>query len=147
MNRNHGSASRATHAAVPYADREDLWAIGLQRSLTEIEQVTDHVVVIGDTPRPATDAPVCNSAHMNDALACATPVDEAIDPGWTANEETVTDQAGATFIDPTPWVCPTSPCPAVIGNVLVYRDNHHMTTVFAKALAPYLEPLLPTIGE
>jgi len=35
----------------------------------------------------------------------------------------------------------------VIGNVLVYRDGHHMTTPFARALAPYLEPLLPTLGN
>jgi peptidoglycan/LPS O-acetylase OafA/YrhL len=133
--------------AVPYADREDLWAIGLERSIRDIEALTDHVVVIGDTPRPATDAPVCVSDHLDDALACATPLSEATAPEWTANEKTVSDQTGATFIDPTTWVCPTSPCPAVIGKVLVYRDGHHMTTPFARALAPYLEPMLPSIGE
>jgi hypothetical protein len=29
----------------------------------------------------------------------------------------------------------------------VYRDGHHMTTPFARALAPYLAPLLPNLGE
>ncbi len=53
--------------------------------------------------------------------------------------------AGATFVDPSDWLCPSEPCPVVIGRVLVYRDGHHMTTPFARALAPYLEPLLPRI--
>ena len=133
--------------AVPYTDREDLWATGLERSLDELRKVAGHVVVIGDTPRPATDAPVCVSGHLDDALACATPLSEAITPAWTATERTVSTETGSTFIDPTAWLCPTVPCPAVIGNVLVYRDGHHMTTPFARALAPYLEPLLPTLGN
>ena len=132
---------------VPYTDREDLWATGLERSLDELRKVAGHVVVIGDTPRPATDAPVCVSGHLDNALACATPLSEAITPAWTATERTVSTETGSTFIDPTAWLCPTVPCPAVIGNVLVYRDGHHMTTPFARALAPYLEPLLPTLGK
>ena len=131
---------------VPYTDREDLWATGLERSLDELRKVAGHVVVIGDTPRPATDAPVCVSGHLDNALACATPLSEAITPAWTATERTVSGETGSTFIDPTAWLCPTVPCPAVIGKVLVYRDGHHMTTPFARALAPYLEPLLPSLG-
>jgi hypothetical protein len=34
----------------------------------------------------------------------------------------------------------------VIGRVLVYRDGHHMTTPFARALAPYLGSALPDVG-
>ena len=131
---------------VPYTDREDLWATGLERSLDELRKVAGHVVVIGDTPRPATDAPVCVSGHLDNALACATPLSEAITPAWTATERTVSGETGSTFIDPTAWLCPTVPCPAVIGKVLVYRDGHHMTTPFARALAPYIEPLLPSLG-
>ena len=40
-------------------------------------------------------------------------------------------------IDPTAWFC-TDACPAVIGNLLVYRDSNHMTTTYALALAPLL---------
>jgi hypothetical protein len=103
------------------------------------------VLVIGDTPNPAGDPPVCLSDHLDDALACATPSAKAVAPDWLATERAVTVKTGATFIDPSAWLCPTEPCPAVIGRVLVYRDGHHMTTPFARALAPYLEPLLPPL--
>jgi hypothetical protein len=52
---------------------------------------------------------------------------------------------GATFVDPTPWMCVTDPCPAVIGRFLVYRDEHHMTATFARALASRLLDALSPI--
>jgi hypothetical protein len=51
--------------------------------------------------------------------------------------------AGVTFIDPSPWVCPTDPCPVVIDSYLVFRDKHHLTTVFATALSRRLLDALP----
>ncbi len=130
-------------ATVASTDREDLWAAGLRRAIVAIDEVADHVLVIGDTPNPVGDPPVCLSDHLDDALACATPASKALGPIRTATERAVSAETGATFVDPSPWLCPTEPCPAIIGRVLVYRDGHHMTTPFAAALAPYLEPLLP----
>ena len=127
--------------------RPDVWAAGLERAIRAIDEVAEHVLVIGDTPNPAGDPPVCLSDHLDDALACATPSADALAPDWIATERDVTAETGATFIDPSGWLCPTEPCPAVIGRVLVYRDGHHMTTPFARALAPYLEPLLPPLPD
>lgn len=61
-------------------------------------------------------------------------------------EAQVSSQVGVVMVDPTPWVCPSSPCPVIIGQVLVYRDDQHMTATFAAALAPYLAPELPSLG-
>ncbi len=130
---------------VDTTDREDLWAAGLGRAIRAIDEVADHVLVLGDTPNPLGDPPVCLSDHLDDALACATPTSKALAPRRTATEREVSAASGATFVDPSPWLCPTEPCPAIIGRVLVYRDGHHMTTPFASALAPYLEPLLPAL--
>ena len=130
---------------VDTTDREDLWGAGLGRAIRAIDEVADHVLVLGDTPNPLGDPPVCLSDHLDDALACATPTSKALAPQRTATEREVSAATGATFIDPSPWLCPTEPCPAIIGRVLVYRDGHHMTTPFASALAPYLEPLLPAM--
>lgn len=127
-------------------DRDDLWAEGLGRTVASARASGAQVVIIGDTPDPAGDPPVCLSDHLDDALACATPSSVAVATGRLATERTVAAAAGATFIDPTPWLCPTEPCPAVIGRLLVFRDGHHMTTPFAAALAPYLDPLLPVIA-
>ena len=35
-------------------------------------------------------------------------------------------------------ICGPALCPAVVGNVLVYMDSHHLTQSYAETLAPYL---------
>ena len=76
-------------------------------------------------------------------LACTTPVSSALAVGRTAADRRLAEAAGATFIDPSPWVCPTDPCPVVIDPYLVFRDTHHLTTAFATALARRLLDALP----
>lgn len=47
------------------------------------------------------------------------------------------------FTDFTPYICRGGSCPAVIGNVLVYWDQHgHFTATFARTLGPLLEQQL-----
>jgi hypothetical protein len=120
-----------------------VWAPALQRTLTRIRSLGAKVVLIADTPNPRNDPPVCLSAHLDDTLACATAASVALAPERIAIEARVAFDAGVTFIDPSPWVCPSDPCPAVIDRWLVYRDGGHIATAFARALAPYLEQALP----
>jgi len=131
---------------VPEASAQATWDQALGRTLGQLAKLSGQVVLIGATPRPSVDPPVCLSAHLDDALACATPMSAAIDAGTLAAERAVTGAAGVTMIDPTGWVCPFEPCPVVIGRVLVYRDTHHLTATFSAALAPYLAARLPGLG-
>ena len=67
----------------------------------------------------------------------------AVEGDWLEEQEGVAEAEGAAFVDPTPWVCPVDPCPAVIGRYLVYRDTHHLTTTYALALRNRLAASLP----
>jgi hypothetical protein len=42
------------------------------------------------------------------------------------------------FIDMTPYFCDGRKCPPVIGNVIVYRDDSHITAAYSRTLAPML---------
>ena len=101
------------------------------------------VALIADTPRPASDVPACLSMHVDDVHACATPRSQAVDEHWRVLERTMATNAGAIFVDPTDWVCPTDPCPAVISSRLVFRDYHHLSTPFAELLTSRLAYRLP----
>ena len=125
--------------------REDLWQQALDRTIKRVSTAAGAVVVIGDTPRLATEGPVCLSSHLSDAFACANPLTKATNPTRTAGERRIAEADGATFIDPTPWLCRTEMCPAVVGRMLVYRDAHHLTATYARALAPYLAAHLPFV--
>ena len=121
------------------------WETALAMMLRLAGAPATRVVVIGDTPTMAVDPADCLSAHLNDALACARPRAEAVDPARLASDRRAADDAGAAFIDPTPWVCPTEPCPVVIGSLLVYLDGAHMNATFSAALAPYLGDALDPV--
>ncbi len=142
------SSSRGTPLALGGAraeigDHEDVWSRGVQDTVARVAASAGHVTVIGDTPIAVVDPPACLSQHLDDVLACATARSHALDPVFNRVEEAATAAAGASFVDPTGWICPTEPCPAVIGSYLVYRDEHHLTTPFAEALARRLLAALP----
>jgi hypothetical protein len=121
----------------------DGWPKALASMLRKLSASATRVAVIGDTPQMASDPADCLSAHLDDARACARPRSDAVDWERLAADREAADAAGATFIDPTPWTCPTEPCPVVIGTLLVYLDAGHMTATFSSASAPYLGAALP----
>ena len=47
-------------------------------------------------------------------------------------------RSGVTPVDLTEWICPDGMCPAVIGGVVVYLDDNHLTWSYARTLAPAL---------
>ena len=114
------------------------WQAGMERTLQRLIPAAGRVILLADTPTSQYDPAVCLSAHRSSILACATPVGRAIDEAWLAVEQQVVAQTGVGFIDPTTWVCPSSPCPAVIGNLLVYQNAGHLTATFAAALTDRL---------
>jgi hypothetical protein len=42
------------------------------------------------------------------------------------------------FVDMTEYFCDGSRCPGVIGNVIVYSDDSHITATYSRTLAPML---------
>jgi hypothetical protein len=46
---------------------------------------------------------------------------------------------GVELVDLRPYFCDATSCPAVIGNVITYRDTvGHITGTFSRTLGPYL---------
>ena len=120
---------------------------GLAETLQRLRPLATHVALIGDTPKFDTDPPDCLSQHLDHVLACAEPRDQTVDAAWLRAEAGLAAQAGATFVDPTDWACPTDPCPVVIGRYLVFRDQHHLATPFVTALRGRLAGGLPLPGS
>ena len=114
------------------------WRAGMQRTVDQLKLASQHIIYIGDAPVSMVDPPVCLSAHPKNALDCATPLAEAIDNDWIAQETAMTIKEGISFIDPGLWICPTSPCPVLLGNLLIYMDGGHLTATFSAALASRL---------
>jgi hypothetical protein len=132
---------------VSEADRPDVWDAALTRTIEEVLRYADGVVILGDTPVAVPDPPACLARSPHDVLACARPMRNAIADARHALDLAIAEQTGAAFIDPDPFVCPSDPCPPVIGDIVVYRDSRHLTNTFVTEVAPYLMAELPSIEE
>lgn len=98
------------------------------------------VAVVMDIPFPDFAAPDCLQTQGSASKGCVLeqgPNARPADPLRAAAAQV----PGVEVIDLYPYFCTSGVCPSVIGNVLVYRDNH-MTNTFAKTLAAPLARML-----
>ncbi|GGK89672.1 acyltransferase [Mangrovihabitans endophyticus] len=125
-------------------DQDEAWAAGWARSVVRVSGPSTRVVVLADTPWQAGDVPDCLSAHLTTPGACVAPrADAVLLPRRRLLVAAAVRARGAQVIDPTPWFCTATACPVMVGNVLVFRDGHHMTTAYARMLTPLLAGALP----
>ncbi len=85
----------------------------------------------------AIDSPTC-LAHGGDATSCGTPRD----PGYgllNPTDAIAADHPNVHPIDLSKGWCTETLCPAIIGNISVYHDWHHLSATFVRSLAPELE--------
>ncbi|MEY4607772.1 MAG: hypothetical protein RLY45_2532 [Actinomycetota bacterium] len=99
-------------------------------------------IVLGDTPRPDRSAPACAAENRSDVSPCAATLDDgrvnAIDD-WI--RDTTADRS-VGYVEPTAWLCSGGICPIVIGDLLAYRDESHISNEAAAWLQPLLDALL-----
>ncbi|RRR95649.1 acyltransferase family protein [Glycomyces terrestris] len=100
------------------------------------------VAAIRDTPSPRFDIPMCVDLHGRDAPECTVDRDAYYDEGAF---DALAVPAGVHKIDLTDYLCGPEACSPVVGNILVYRDDAHMTNTYAATLGPYLEAELAAV--
>ena len=124
--------------------RTAIFVAGMKRTIALLKTSGAKVVLMSDTPTLGQDPLVCLSEHPKSTLACATHEAQAISTDWIAVESRIARSAVVPLIKPQMWVCPTDPCPVVIGNILTYFDIGHMTATFSQALAGQLKAAIST---
>ena len=131
-------------AASGGATFEAAWLTGTTAMVRDVESTGATVAWIGDTPRPKGNAPDCVATKLKDVRPCMNDLASALpDPLRRTQTMTAAAAAGAQVIDPMSWVCPGTVCPVVVGNLLVYRDDSHLSTAYVDWLEPLLAARLP----
>jgi peptidoglycan/LPS O-acetylase OafA/YrhL len=112
------------------------WLSGLARTVRQVRATGAQVLVLGPTPKPTLDVPDCLSRHLRNAVACTTPRQVAVNARGLRAERRAVVRAGGSYLDVTPWLCTHSTCAVMVGNLLAYRDDNHLTTSYSSWLAP-----------
>jgi peptidoglycan/LPS O-acetylase OafA/YrhL len=116
------------------------WMQGLSSMMTTLRATGAQVVLMGDVPYPMSGlVPDCLSDHLSDATACTMPKQYPyFNPSGVGQEEAWAAAAGAGYIDTTPWFCAGNTCTVIVNNILVYRDDNHITATYASWLTPVI---------
>ncbi|MBE0610174.1 MAG: acyltransferase [Dehalococcoidia bacterium] len=122
-----------------------VWGAGLEETLRRITPPNTTKVVLGDIPRLKGSVD-CLALHRDNVQACAEPVEPLTDATYNDIERSVAEAAGAAFIDVTPWFC-DAVCSPVIGNMVVYTNDYHVTATYARHISGELERVLQPIVE
>jgi len=122
-----------------------VWLNGLTQMITTLRGVGAQVVVIGPLPHAPDDVPNCLSAHLDSVTDCNQQVSDAIDANGLNAERAAVETAGGHYLDVEPWFCNDTTCAVIVGNILVYRDENHLTTHYTSWLAPALDAALDDI--
>jgi peptidoglycan/LPS O-acetylase OafA/YrhL len=114
------------------AQARTLWGAAIARSASSLEQLANRVVILRDTPHAPYNVPACISWDPSQAATCDFRRGEG---GHSDSAEYVAERRAGVpawlYSDPFPAVCPLAVCRVVVGGVIVFRDDNHLTAAFA----------------
>ena len=108
------------------------------------------VLVIRDMPRYGdTDfAPDCVALHLKNLSACDAPMSSVLKTDPQYNAALAMDDPSVATLDLTGAVCDQTTCYRVVGGIIVYFDDEHMTATFANTLrAPLEQAVMALMGS
>ncbi|MGX5804212.1 acyltransferase family protein [Bradyrhizobium sp. Arg314] len=112
---------------------QDAMIEGLRSVWSELAGEGVRVVAIRNTPSSLFDPRNCLGTDPGNCVNPRSKVEREDIYALAAQSMT-----GVTVVDMNDGLCGKDSCPAVVGNIVVLRDNHHLTATYALALAPYL---------
>lgn len=99
------------------------------------------VVGVRDNPRFAFNMPECVQKKGADAAECNPPLSESLADSSPLDEYRGKVD-GLHLMDLSDFICADGICPAVVGNVYVYKDDNHLTKTYVQSMIPMFEQRL-----
>lgn len=99
------------------------------------------VVGIRDNPRFTFNMPECVQRNGAEAPECNPALSESlVEPSPLESYRGKLD--GLHLMDLSDFICARGVCPAVVGNVYVYKDDNHLTRTYVESMIPMFEQRL-----
>lgn len=122
------------------------WREGLKATIDALRAESITPILMEDTAYPGQDIPTCLSRHYTNVQLCSPIVSAAYRDDMTQMLVDF-DSAGEHVLWTHQWLCTEQGCPPVVGNILVYRDDNHLTVTYASFIAPLLDEAIAPVVE
>jgi SGNH domain (fused to AT3 domains) len=120
----------AGNAAIPDAT----WQAGLERTISSLKSRSTKIVVIGDITTFSAPLPTCLAANPTHIQLCASSDPNPKETNHFADDAAAAKAMGVLYINPHPWLC-TAVCSPVIGNMVAYYNDNHVSATYAAYLS------------
>ena len=121
-------------------DATNYWREQLTAYLETIGKPAGEVVLLAETPFFPFDPVDCLADP--DIANCDPSTSIVVDDEYAALERRAANAADAKLLSINEILCPDDTCPVVSDDIVVYRDNHHVTATFMEHLAEPIGNLL-----
>ncbi|SDC94145.1 Peptidoglycan/LPS O-acetylase OafA/YrhL, contains acyltransferase and SGNH-hydrolase domains [Sanguibacter gelidistatuariae] len=98
------------------------------------------VIALTNNPSPTGEVYECVAENLENLSACSFPGTQTLTA--EVQREAARLVPGTRVLDMNDVICPDGMCPAVMGEVLVYRQASHLTKTFVESTKNILEPRL-----
>jgi len=119
-------------------DNKNKLSQGLANIWQQLAEANIPVAAIRETPRFQDQVPECIAKNIENPNACQLTRNHAMRFSGAMAGATIIAE-NAQLIDMTNSLCRKDNCPVIVGNILVYRDQHHITATYAKTMSEALE--------
>ena len=133
------NSNRLTNPATGQPFVDSIVKAGSATLMTQLQSMGISPIIITDTPYPGTDVPICLSKAIKNVGSCAFSRDKGIRANRQQTSIDVAVENNAQYLDVSHWVCSLDTCPVITGNILMYRDSHHLTTTYVQFLTPLID--------
>jgi peptidoglycan/LPS O-acetylase OafA/YrhL len=128
-------SDRSSDTAIPPSGRVN--AEDLATQWNRLATSGKRVVLVRDVPDTnRTNTPACLSTSYVKSAPCSFSRSEAVHDNQVLDAVALADDA--RLVDMSDFFCDQTLCYAVMGDVVVYSDDNHISGTYARTLAPYL---------
>ncbi len=128
-----GTAVHPTADAVSFGQIAD----GMVKYWRRLAAHGTRIVAVRETPEPRRNVPDCLSRPGATMRACTTSTARAIVQHSPLQQAVAKMGPAAELLDVNSYICLPTVCPPILGDVVVYRDTHHLTQTYIRSLQPY----------
>jgi len=124
------------------------WRRGLVTSIQQIRSTGTKVAILEDIPAFNQAVPRCLAANLTSVERCRITYPNLQRPGLVAAEIAAASDTKSTFVPTHQFFCASAKCFPIIGSMITYVDDNHVSFTYAKYLsAVMLEELSPLLAN
>lgn len=129
----------ADSSEVPEGTKTGDISEGYEDAWTQIQDAGVGLTAILDTPRLEIDVPECVAVNQDNLAECTEDRSAALEASAYHDMKDAAQATETESVDLTNKFCSSESCSPVIGDVLVWRDKHHMTATYSESLTDSLD--------